>query len=214
MADDVFMSRKNSLTWQGLCSAIWGVYLLSRLLAPPSDNAFLDLILVVVATMLLVLLVFLINHRDRRREADMFIYLELPEGQVPYELINGTKVVIGVTLSMKGRAGGRSKAVMSMAKPDRGLRSRLYLLDLPIEEVHADAERLVDEALAMRSSMATLASIFGFDSDIPSHGNKLGWKALSRKVAERAAQLDAHVAARLEDLGLKRPRSKRKPGRS
>ena len=144
----------------------------------------------------------------------MYTYLELPEGQVPSGLIDGTKVVTGIVLSMKGRAGGRSKAVMSMAKPDRGLRSRLYLLDLPIEVVHADAEGLVDEALAMRSSMATLASIFGFDSDIPSHGNKLGWKALSRKVAERAAQLDAHVSARLEELGLKRPRPRRKSERS
>ena len=72
MADDVFMSRKNSLTWQGLCSAIWGVYLLSRLLAPPSDNAFLDLILVVVATLLLVLLVLLINHRDRHEREVAF----------------------------------------------------------------------------------------------------------------------------------------------
>jgi hypothetical protein len=144
----------------------------------------------------------------------MYTYLELPEGQVPYELINGTKVVIGVTLSMKGTTGGRSKAVMSMPKPDRGLRSRLYLLNLPIEEAHAEAKSLVAESLAMRSSMATLASVFGFDSDIPSPGNKLGWEELSRKVAERAAQLDAHVSARLEELGLKRPRSKRKPGRS
>ena len=139
----------------------------------------------------------------------MFIYLELPEGQVPYELINGTKVVIGVTLSMKGRTGGRSKAVMSMPEPDRGLRSRLYVLDSPIEGVHADVNRLVAEALALRSSMATLASIFGFDSDIPSHGNKLGWEALSRKVAERAAQLDDHVSARLEDMGLKVSRSRK-----
>ena len=144
----------------------------------------------------------------------MYIYLELPEGQVPYELINGTKVVIGVTLSMKGGTGGRSKAVMSMPQPARGLRSRIYVLDSPIEAVHADVKRLVAEALAMRSSMATLASIFGFDSDIPSPGNKLGWEALSRKVAERAAQLDAHVSSRLEDLGLKRPRAKGKPGRS
>ena len=144
----------------------------------------------------------------------MYTYLELPEGQVPSGLIDGTKVVTGIVLSMKGRAGGRSKAVMSMPEPDRGLRSRLYLLDLPIEAVHADAKRLVDEALAMRSSMATLASVFGFDSDIPSPGNKLGWEALSRKVAERAAQLDAHVSSRLEDLGLKRPRSKRKSSRS
>jgi len=144
----------------------------------------------------------------------MYIYLELPEGRVPDELIDGSKIVTGITLSMKGRAGGRSKAVMSMPEPDRGLRSRLYLLDLPIEAVHADAKRLVDEALAMRSSMATLASVFGFDSDIPSPGNKLGWEALSRKVAERAAQLDAHVSSRLEDLGLKRPRAKGKPGRS
>ena len=144
----------------------------------------------------------------------MYIYLELPEGRVPDELIDGSKIVTGITLSMKGRAGGRSKAVMSMPEPDRGLRSRLYLLDLPIEAVHADAKRQVAEALAMRSSMATLASVFGFDSDIPSPGNKLGWEALSRKVAERAAQLDAHVSSRLEDLGLKRPRSKRKSSRS
>ena len=143
----------------------------------------------------------------------MYIYLELPEGRVPDELIDGSKIVTGITLSMKGRAGGRSKAVMSMPEPDRGLRSRLYLLELPIESVHADVKRLVAEALALRSSMATLASIFGFDSDIPSAWNKLGWEALSRKVAERAAQLDAHVSVRLEELGLKRPRSK-KQGRS
>ena len=144
----------------------------------------------------------------------MYIYLELPEAKVLDELLVGSKKVTGIVLSMKDRWGGRSKAVMSMPQPARGLRSRIYVLDSPIEAVHADVKRLVAEALAMRSSMATLASVFGFDSDIPSPGNKLGWEALSRKVAERAAQLDAHVSSRLEDLGLKRPRSKRKSSRS
>ena len=144
----------------------------------------------------------------------MYIYLELPEGKVPGGLIDGMKVVTGISLSMKGKTGSKSKAVMSMPEPARGLRSRLYVLDSPIEEVHSVTTKMVAEVLALRSSMAKLASILGFDSDIPSPGNKLGWEALSRKVAERAAQLDAHVSARLEELGLKRPRPRRKSERS
>ena len=140
----------------------------------------------------------------------MYIYLELPEGRVPGELVDGSKVVTGITLSMKSRAGGKSKAVMEVPEPARGLRSRLYVINSPIEEVHAEMTKMVSEILVLRSSVVTLATIFGFDSDIPSPGNTLGWETLSRKVAERAAQLDAHVSARLEDLGLKRPSRKTK----
>jgi hypothetical protein len=139
----------------------------------------------------------------------MYIYLELPEAKVLDELLVGSKKVTGIVLSMKDRWGGRSKAVMSRLKPDRGLRSRLYLLDLPIEVVHADAKRQVAEALAMRSSMATLASLFGFDSDIPSPGNKLEWEALSRKVAGRAEQLAFHISTKLKGLGFEVPRSRK-----
>ena len=60
------MSRKNSFAWMGMYCLIWAVYLLSRLLAPSSDTAFLDLILALSATSLLVPLVLLINRRDRR----------------------------------------------------------------------------------------------------------------------------------------------------
>lgn len=141
----------------------------------------------------------------------MYIYLELPEGRVPSELIDGTKVVTEISLSMKSKSGGRSKSVMSLSETDRGSRSRMYVIDRPIEEIHAGMTKIVSETLALRSSMATLAAVFGFDSDIPSPSNMSGWEALSRKVAERAAQLDAHVSARLEDLGLKRPRRGKKP---
>jgi hypothetical protein len=140
----------------------------------------------------------------------MYVYLELPEGRVPADLIDGTKVVIGITLSVKSKGGVKSKVAMIMRDPARGVRSRLYVINSPIEEIHADMTKRVSEALVLRSSMATLASIFGFDSDIPRLGNRMGWEALSRKVAERAAQLDAHVSARLEDLGFKRPRHGRK----
>ena len=139
----------------------------------------------------------------------MYIYLELPEGRVPDGLVDGSKTVIGISLSMKSRTGEKSKSVMSMPEPARGLRSRLYVLDSPIESVHVDVKRLVSESLALRSSMATLASIFGFDSDIPSPWNKLGWEVLARKVAGRAEQLDSHVLARLEDLGLKVSRTRK-----
>lgn len=110
----------------------------------------------------------------------MYVYLELPEGKVPSELIAGV----------------------------RGARSRLYVIDSPIEEIHADMTKRVGEVLILRSSMASLASIFGFEADIPTSGNGLGWEALSRKVTDRAQQLNDHVSARLEDLGLKRPRRK------
>jgi hypothetical protein len=140
----------------------------------------------------------------------MYVYLELPEGRVPADLIDGTKVVIGITLSVKSKGGVKSKVAMIMRDPARGVRSRLYVINSPIKEIHADMTKRVSEALVLRSSMATLASIFGFDSDIPRLGNRMGWEALSRKVAERAAQLDAHVSARLEDLGFKRPRHGRK----
>jgi hypothetical protein len=148
----------------------------------------------------------------------MYIYLELPEGKVPRELIVGTKTVVGITLSMKARDGIKSKVVMDVSSPDRGAKSRLYGLNKPIEEIHADLTKMVTEALVLRSSMATLASMFGFDSYISTAGNGLGWEALSRKVEERARQLDDHVSASLEDLGLKRPRRKTRgrqdPGRS
>jgi len=137
------------------------------------------------------------------------IYLELPEDRVPDALLNGTKVVAGIVLSMKSKSGGWSKSVMSSLEPDRGLRSRLYVINSPIEEIHAGMTRMVSETLALRSSMATLAAVFGFDSNIPSPGNTLGWEALSRKVAERAAQLENHVSARLEDLGLKVSKSRK-----
>jgi len=51
---------------------IWAVYLLSRLLAPSSGTAFLDLILVLSATSLLVPLVLLINRRIRREKEIAF----------------------------------------------------------------------------------------------------------------------------------------------
>jgi hypothetical protein len=137
----------------------------------------------------------------------MHVYLELPEGKVPADLIDGSKVVIGITLSMKSRAGSKSESIMDLPKPDRGARSRLYLINSPIEEIHADTTKTVAEVLALRSSMSTLASIFGLEADIPSPGNKLGWEALSRKVVERAERVEAHATARLESLGLKRPRT-------
>jgi hypothetical protein len=139
----------------------------------------------------------------------MYVYLELPEGRVPDELIVGSKTVIGIALSMKDRAGGKSKSVMLVPEPARGMRSRLYVVNSPLEEIHVDMMKKVQEGLALRSSMATLASVFGFDSDIPSPGNTLGWETLSRKVAARAAQLDSHVLARLEELGLKVSRSRK-----
>ena len=137
----------------------------------------------------------------------MYVYLELPEGKVPRELIGGTKVIVGVTLSMRTRNGIRSKVVMDVPKPDRGVRSRLYGIDSPIEEIHADMVKRTAEVLSLRSSMATLASIFGFEDDIPSPRNGLGWEALSRKVAERAERVEVHATARLESLVLKRPRT-------
>ena len=94
----------------------------------------------------------------------MYIYLELPEGRVPSELIDGTKVVTEISLSMKSKSGGRSKSVMSLSETDRGSRSRMYVIDRPIEEIHAGMTKIVSETLALRSSMATLASVFGFDS--------------------------------------------------
>ena len=136
----------------------------------------------------------------------MHVYLELPEGKVPADLIDGSKVVIGITLSMKSRAGSKSESIMDLPKPDRGARSRLYMIDSPIEDIHADMVKRTAEVLSLRSSMATLASIFGFEDDIPSPRNGLGWEALSRKVAERAERVEAHATARLESLGLKRPR--------
>ena len=54
------------MAWMGLYGAIWAVYLLTRLLAPPSDSSFLELILVVAATLLLVPLVLLIKRRAGR----------------------------------------------------------------------------------------------------------------------------------------------------
>jgi hypothetical protein len=140
----------------------------------------------------------------------VYVYLELPEGKVPDGLVDGAKVVTGITLSMRSRAGRRSKVVMSVLEPARGARSRLYVVNSPLEEIHADMTKRVAEVMALRASMATLAFVFGFDSDIPTPENKLGWEALSRKVAERAAQLDAHVSARLEDLGFKQPKRKKK----
>ena len=148
----------------------------------------------------------------------MYIYLELPEGKVPRELMAGTKAVVGITLSMKARNGIKSKVVMDVSRSDRGAKSRLYGLNKPMEEIHDDLTKMVTEALVLRSSMATLASIFGFDSDMPTARNGLGWEALTRKVAERARQLDDYVSARLEDLGLKGTNRKTKdrqdPGRS
>jgi hypothetical protein len=135
--------------------------------------------------------------------ADMYIYLELPEEKVPRELIGGTKIVVGITLSMRARNGIRSKVVMDVPKPDRGVRSRLYGIDSPIEEIHADMLKRVVEVLNLRSSMSLMASILGFEDDIPSPGNELSWEMLARKVTERVKQLDDHVSARLEDLGLK-----------
>ena len=137
----------------------------------------------------------------------MYIYLELPEGKVPVGLIDGTKAVVGIVLSMKDKNGIDSKVAMDVSKPDRGARSRLYAIDSPIEEIHADTTKRVGEVLMLRSSMASLASIFGFEVDIPTSGNGLGWEALSRKVTDRAQQLNEHVSARLEDLGLKRPKA-------
>jgi pilus assembly protein TadC len=50
----------------GMYCLIWAVYLLSRFLAPYSGTVFLDLILVLSATSLLVILVLLVNRRIRR----------------------------------------------------------------------------------------------------------------------------------------------------
>jgi len=133
----------------------------------------------------------------------MYIYLELPEGKVPADLIDGTKVVTGVTLSMKAGDGSMSKDVMALPKSDRGARSLLYMIDSPIEEIHADMLKRVVEVLNLRSSMSLMASILGFEDDIPTPGNELSWEMLARKVTERVKQLDDHVSARLEDLGLK-----------
>ena len=72
LAENVVMSRKNSLVWMGLYCAIWGVYLSVRFFAPPSDAALLDLILVLSATLLLVPLVLLINRRIGREGETAF----------------------------------------------------------------------------------------------------------------------------------------------
>lgn len=116
----------------------------------------------------------------------MYIYLELPEGRVPGELVDGSKVVTGITLSMKSRAGGKSKAVMEVPEPARGARSRLYLINSPIEEIYSEMTKIVSESLAMRSSMATLASVYGLGLDIPDAVNKKGWGDLARKVVSQA----------------------------
>jgi hypothetical protein len=124
------------------------------------------------------------------------IYLELPEGSVPDELISGAKVVTGISLAMKSKSGGKSKVIMQMPAPARGLRSRLYMVDSPLEEIHVDMTKKVSEMLALRSSMATVASVYGLDSDIPNASNKKGWEDLARKVAgsvARASQLEVQV---------------------
>jgi len=52
----------------------------------------------------------------------MYVYLELPEGRVPADLIDGTKVVIRVTLSVKSQGRGQAKVAMIHAEnPARGL---------------------------------------------------------------------------------------------
>ena len=136
----------------------------------------------------------------------MNIYLELPEGKVPGELIDGSKEVSGIILFMRDKSGVRSKVAMSMPKPDRGARSRLYVINRPIEEIYADMTERMDEVMALRASVATMALVFGFDDDIPTKENKLGWEALAKRVAARAVQLDGYVTNSLEVLGLRRIR--------
>jgi pilus assembly protein TadC len=72
LVENVDMSRKNSLAWMSLYVLIWAVYLLSMFLAPQSSDAFLDLVLVLVAISLLVPLVLLINRRTCRAKEIAF----------------------------------------------------------------------------------------------------------------------------------------------
>lgn len=66
------MLRKHSVAWMGLYCLIWSVYLSVRLLAPPSGTEFLDLILVLEASFLLVPLARIVNRRIRRGREEAF----------------------------------------------------------------------------------------------------------------------------------------------
>jgi hypothetical protein len=83
----------------------------------------------------------------------MYIYLELPEDKVPSELIDGTAVVTGIVVTVKATHGSANHdVVVPLPKPARGLRSRLYVTNRSLEEIHAGMMKMGEEILALQSS--------------------------------------------------------------
>ena len=66
MIEDAGMGRKKSFIWMGLYALICAVYLLRRLLDPPSGRSLLVLVLVLSAATLLIPLALLLKRRARR----------------------------------------------------------------------------------------------------------------------------------------------------
>jgi hypothetical protein len=134
----------------------------------------------------------------------MNIYLELPEGEVPADLFDGNKAIVGITLCVRSGVGTESEVSMS-GRLACGKRSRLYATNRPLEEIHAAQIAMSTEIMALRSSVATVASLFGLGHHIPVPGSGMRWEVLASQVVERTTLLGDHVASWLADLRGNRP---------
>jgi len=134
----------------------------------------------------------------------MKIYLQLPDGSVPDELLQHPDTIVSIRFVTQERGTGKKSGfvieipepVLLCPEPGLGfVRSphvRFYMLNSPLEAIHAEMMELTREALGLRASLATMADILEMKDMVPTAVNHLSWGSLASALIHKLHQRICH----------------------
>ena len=129
-------------------------------------------------------------RKKRKDVTQTCLYMGLPDGSVPKEVLDGKMAIERVEILMtETLSSGHRHRIFVRRSPHL----RLYTINRPLEEIKVQQETMMRELLDLRSRLMLIAVRLNLKNRVPSLRNGLPWLQLADLIQVRLVQLQTFV---------------------